>query len=148
VVDPSPYFELMCILDLFSGESLLLVEERVFALVWSPDASKIAFEVAGPAADHLSWKVADSATGEVRKLVDSLSSNDPLVYLLFFDQYANSNSLWSPDSRQLTMSGQVFLTADGGNGVAPETRVYVLDVEWKDVTQAITAGSLASWSWG
>ncbi len=148
-VDPaSLYFESLRILDPATGESLLLAEERILAFMWSPDASKIAFAVAGPAADRLSWKVADSATGEVRKLVDFLPSNDLFVYLLFFDQYANSNSLWSPDSRQLTMSGQVFLNPDGGNKVAPESRVYVLDAEGEEAPRAIAAGSLASWSWG
>ena len=147
-VDPtSLYFESLRIVDPVSGDSLLLAEERILAFLWSPDATKIAYVAFDPSGNRLSWKIADPATGDVRKLADFLPSNDLFVYLLFFDQYAYSNSLWSPDSRQLTMSGQVFLTPDDGNGVAPGDRVYVLDTEGIEAPTAIAAGSLASWSW-
>ena len=147
-VDPTTlHFESLRIIDPVTGDSLLLAQERILAFLWSPDASKIAYVAFDPAGDRLSWKIADPATGEVRKLVDFLPSNDLFVYLLFFDQYAYSNSLWSPDSRQLTMSGLVLLTEDDGTGVAPGDQVYVLDVEGIEAPSAIAAGSLASWSW-
>jgi hypothetical protein len=43
--------------------------------------------------------------------------------LTFFDQYAYSNSLWSPDSRYLVLTGQLTPANDADNGVPDRNKV-------------------------
>ena len=59
--------------------------------------------------------------------------------LAFFDQYAYSNSLWSPDSQSLVFAGQV--ASDDVD------RIFVMEVDEPSTIQAIAEGSLAFWSW-
>ena len=117
-------------LDVASGQTRLLARQTVLAYFWSPDGRSIAFiTVNGDPQDggvnalaktrqltrqtrpaqqlgqgFLTLSVVDVATGEGLRLLDFQPTGVFLTqFLPFFDQYALSHRLWSPDSRALVL---------------------------------------------
>jgi dipeptidyl aminopeptidase/acylaminoacyl peptidase len=136
--------------DLESGAIRTLTSEQVVSFFWSPDGEKIAYVAFYPATQRMSWKVLDPERGQPRKLVDFLPTQDLFLMLAFFDQYAYSNSLWSPDSQYLVFTGRLTSETEGsgeGDNTADEDWVYVIDVDDPSGLQAIAEGYLAFWSW-
>ncbi|NDJ53959.1 MAG: hypothetical protein GYB68_12865 [Chloroflexi bacterium] len=101
----------------------------VLAFFWSPDSSKLAVVTVEPfeaqpqanANGHtrlmsyqaqqpdfvLVWSVIEVETGDIARLASFLPTSEQFYILSFFDQYAQSHRLWSPDSRYL-----VYAAAD------------------------------------
>ena len=146
--DPSdPYFKALKVVELESGATRTLTNESALSFFWSPDGERIAYVAHDPLARRLSWKVASPEQGRPRKLVDFLPSDELFTMLIFFDQYAYSNSLWSPDSSHLVFTGQVLPVGAGRNGASSGSHVYVMDVDNSSALRVIAKGSLAFWSW-
>ena len=150
------------LLDAQTGDLRMLVEETAIAFFWSPDGSKIAYlsPLSGEGEEQVTWapgaqimhvsvqpsaplllnlSVVDVASGETQLL--STFAPTPLFvgqYLPFFDQYALSHRLWSPESDALVMP---MLAAEGGQ-LSSEVVVVPLEGE----PQPIAAGDMPSWS--
>lgn len=142
------------------GRSSIIVESGVVAFFWSPDSGQIAYftpvftESFPPEQGtlfsisrklptqepelRLSLMIYDIQTGKSRQAALFKPVDDFLSLLPFFDQYARSASLWSPDSRHLVISG---LDASGRPGI------YRVDASGIDPPEHIADGSLAFWSW-
>ncbi len=118
------------------------------AFFWSPDSRQIATIVpepviTGPSADagvyrvaaaaqpalpQVHWEVTDLASSTTQRFDPWVPSDDFLSLLPYFDQYATSLSLWSPDSTRLiyansagvwsleVASGQLQQLSDGSQG--------------------------------
>ena len=83
------------------------IEDDVVAFFWSPDSTKIAYATLLPdELEMLRWKVLDVVTGQVSVLIDFTPAADQLTVLQFFDQFAGSHSIWSPDSRSLVFAAR------------------------------------------
>ena len=125
---------------------------RVFgsllAHFWSPDGAKIAYVEIADASGRLRWRLLDAASGESSDLAEFAPSPDQLTMFQFFDQYAYSHSLWSPDSRHLVFAGRLSDAASAASWSAQprESRVYVLDTGPTRAAQAIADGVLGVWS--
>ena len=80
-------------------------DERVPAFFWSPDGTQIAYLTVvtggGNAAPTLNWHVVDRTSGVVNDLGSFTPSRAFVAMVSFFDAYAFSFDLWSPDSRRL-----------------------------------------------
>lgn len=125
-----------------------LVDEPMLAFFWSPDGDKIVYVAFGNDREPFTWKYVDTAGGSPIELVRFFPSPEYMTLLLFFDQYAHSNSIWSPDSSQITFSGIVVPADFAQNGALPsESRVYVMDVKEGTVPRDIATSPLAVWSW-
>ena len=118
------------------------------AFFWSPDSTKIAYVTLLPEEPGmLRWKVLDVATGAVSTLIDFTPSADQVTVLQFFDQFAGSHRIWSPDSRSLVFAGKV-----GGGAVLASTgqenidRIVVVAARSFPSTNVIARGTLAFWS--
>ncbi|HOU40542.1 MAG TPA: hypothetical protein PK829_04685 [Promineifilum sp.] len=142
-----PFWGPLRVLDAATGEARLLTRQTVLAFFWSPDGHAIAFitlndsfnddgvnalaktrtlaRLASPAqqtAGFLTLSVVDVTTGQGLRLLDF----EPTVvfltqFLPFFDQYALSHRLWSPDSRSLVLpvreeEGDVILIVPAAGG--------------------------------
>ncbi len=132
----------LSVMDADGGNRRTLSEEKVLAFFWSPNGQQIAFLTlipTGPADPlRLRWAVADVATGESRSLADFVPTEAFVNLLPFFDQYARSLTVWSPDSRSIVYS----MTENGD-----QEAVYVVDVAPGSDQRRLTDGSLAVWSW-
>ena len=118
----------------------------LLSFFWSPDGSKIAYFTPGEEQGAIWVAVLDVETGSHKLLASFLPTSEMLTMLLFFDQYAYSHLLWSPDSRSLVIAGALKSPLPGTtfrptytdnlrdrrNGVAPPT--------------VISDGFLAFWS--
>ena len=138
------YYQELKVVNLESGTVRTLIHDRVLAFFWSPDGEKIAYVAFDPFFRDLSWKIVDVGQAQARTLVAFVPSPQLFSLLVYFDQYAYSNSLWSPDSRYLVFTGQV---AAGRNGGTDESQIYVIDVENSSMPKVIAQGPLAFWSW-
>ena len=122
---------------------------NLMAYFWSPDGSKIAYVEIADARGNLRWRLLDAASGESYDLAEFMPSADQLTMFQFFDQYAYSHSLWSPDSRRLLFAGILSDTASAASLSAQNraSRVYVVDTGPTREAQAVADGTLGVWSW-
>lgn len=130
-VDGHPYWGPLQILDVASGQTRLLTRQTVLAFFWSPDGHSIAFitlgrdddeggmnagttakrpavaRLAAPAQQgqgFLTLSVVDADTGRGLRLLDFEPTATYISqFLPFFDQYALSHRVWSPDSDALVL---------------------------------------------
>lgn len=155
------YYGPLRLLDADTGDAQMLVDERVLAFFWSPDGQKIAYltvaagqgeQVAertggGPwqrrgklAAQHeelrLSLSLVDVFDGQRAHLLD-FRPTEIFVrqFLPFFDQYALSHNIWSPDSSAL-----VIPVIEGEQG-----KIYAVNANGQGI-QAVAEGLVAFWS--
>lgn len=148
----------LTILDSMTGEVIVQSDsDEVLAFFWAPDSSKIAFlthrlllegfdakaepnaRLASLAQDvGFAWSVLDVTTGEVTNGAAFQATQGFIYILSFFDQFAQSHSIWSPDSRYL-----VYAEALG------DEREIVQVLDTQDLGAApmlIAEGSLGIWS--
>ena len=139
-----PYHTALTVVDAATHEVKVAINEPILAFFWSPDGSRIAYVSIDMAGQRLSWKVMAIDGTLPRVLTEFIPSNDLFTMLSFFDQYAYSDSLWSPDSTRLVFSGQV---PEPDGSVPTSDQVYVVNVDGDEPPQAIADGSVAFWSW-
>lgn len=111
----------LVVLDAVTGETVAQsTSNNVLAFFWSPNSGQIAYVTAAtsspgsfsakvqsaPALQSggLAWSVLDVDNGAVRSY-GSFVPTEQMAYLLtYFDQFAQSHRVWSPDSRHLVYS--------------------------------------------
>ena len=144
----SPGYRQLRLIDPNGGEPVTLVEEPMAAFYWSPDGDHIAYVAIDVDTRRLVWKVVPTTGGEPWELTSFIPSQGMLTALSFFDQYAHSHSIWSPDSSSLVFAGQTGQRTDESNGSAPDRgSVYVINTEPGSLPRRIASGTLAFWSW-
>ena len=142
------FYERLTLVSSDGASQKSLVSEPLLAFFWSPDGQKIAYVAFDPERRSLTWRYVDRSEGSPIELVEFLPSGDFLTMITFFDQYAYSNSVWSPDSSQIVFSGTIGSSALGRNGGSPEVdRVYVLDIREGVAPREIASSRFATWSW-
>ena len=123
--------------------------ENVIAFFWSPNGKKIAYFVPflnqpqeGSSQSNgqlfLQINMLDVETGESKELFSYRPSEQFTSILPYFDQYHQSNTIWSPDNNNLVLS---FLDADGNPGIA------IVAASGQLEPRLLAEGSLAFWSW-
>ncbi|MBF8283142.1 MAG: hypothetical protein HW378_2057 [Anaerolineales bacterium] len=135
-----------------------LKDEAVYAFFWSPDSRSIAYvskynpptarlELAGLTSRQqtqaaLALKVMDVKRGDTRLLLAPLLPTEGFLRLIpYFDQYHQSMTVWSPDSRNLVISKYYEKDGDLQPGI------FVVDASGKSEPRRITDGLVAFWSW-
>ena len=147
--DPTaPYPRDVRVVNVDTRETVTVVAEEspILAFFWSPDGSKIALVMPSSSRESLHWRIVDSHTGTAIKDVDFLPSSDLVTALSYFDQYAYSHQVWSPDSSHIVFSGAL---PRPGSGDSPErllSHVFIWNVEGRAPPVPIAEGYLASWS--
>ena len=124
------------------------IEQVVVAFFWSPDGEKIAYVTFAEGGDSLRWNVLDVASGQSWPLVDFLPTRDQLSILVFFDQFAQSHAVWSPDSRAIVFAGiivgNVGVSASLSSQETP--KILALPIEPASSAQTLGDGIMATWS--
>ena len=144
-------FERLRIVSSDGQEVQLIGEGPILAFFWSPQGDRLAWFALDLEAQLFDAKIFDGSGGSgqgSRQLFKFRPSAESFTMLSFFDQYAHSHSVWSPDGTQLVVSGIREGGAGGGNGTAPtEDKVFVLDAVGDEAPSSIASGTLAFWSW-
>ena len=137
------------VLDSENFDAVAQLDENVVAYFWSPDSSLIAYVTLVGPSGGLRWSVLDVASGASAPLVDFLPSPDQLTMFQFFDQYAYSHRLWSPDSRYLVFAGRLnesAVTAGFGGQPTEASRVFIVDTGPMRSALPVAEGTLGFWS--
>ena len=143
----SPLFNRLSLLSADGSSSSVLVEEAHLAFFWSPAGDRIAWVGVDPATREMELSLSPVSGGEPRRLFRFSPTGEFFTYLSFFDQYAYSHSLWSPDGSALVVAGNEGPESGRRNGSGPSGgQVYVVDADTGD-TQRIASGKTAVWSW-
>ena len=134
-----------------SSEDEIVQDRQVFAFFWSPDSKKIAYFVpflnnatpeATPGSANqnllLQLNILNVDTGENHELFNFVPTQEFLGILSYFDQYQQSNTIWSPDNNNLVLS---FLDGQGQPGIA------VVAASGQLEPRLLAQGILAFWSW-
>jgi Tol biopolymer transport system component len=124
----------------------------VVAFFWSPDGRKIAYFVPGSegpsassvqtvaqtnASPDLGVWVYDRVSGTTKEVATFTPTDSFQQIFPFYSQYQRSDTIWSPDSQELVLSG-----VDSGGGNA----IYTVGADGSHF-QKIADGDLAFWSW-
>ena len=136
------------VLEAGSMDTVAGVSGNIAAFFWSPDGTRIAYATLADARGGMRWHLLDVETGAVAALADFTPSRDQFTMFQFFDQYAYSHSLWSPDGRYLAFSGRLnerAATASHGSQPAP-SQIYIADTGPTRSVTALTEGVLGIWS--
>jgi len=124
--------------------------ENVIAFFWSPDSEKVAYFIPllmndsteGSGTENqqllLQLNMLDTKTGESRELFTYQPTEQFQNTLPYFDQYHQSNTIWSPDNNNLVLS---FLDEDGNPGIA------IVAASGQLQPRFLAQGYLAFWSW-
>jgi len=132
--------------------------DGVLAFVWAPNGKRIAwleFDIparnvsasrgsgllaqAATSFPRLRWRLLDLESGETLASPPFLPTQEMLYYITYFDQFAQSHRLWSPDSRQLVY-GEL---RQGG------PLVQLLDVDrMSDGPTTLAPGWIGIWDYG
>lgn len=136
--------------NLTTGEEIVQ-DSQVFAFFWSPDSEKIAYFVpfvssATPENGEdssnqeliLQLNVLDIGTGESHEVFSFIPTQELLAVLGYFDQYSQSNTIWSPDNNNLVVS---LVDGQGRHGIV------VVAASGQLEPRLLANGILAFWSW-
>ena len=143
--DPTiPFYQRLMVLDKDDGEPRALVQEELLAFFWSPDSEKISYVVFDSSKTVFLLKVINLEDESTRTVAKFLPSREMVTWLLFFDQFVYSNSLWSSDSSSLVFTGTLMRDTEPQD---EGSQVFVVSVDKESPPRAIASGSLAFWSW-
>ena len=147
--DPgAPTFERLRVIPGDGGPARIVTEGRIIAFYWSPNGDKLAWAGLDAGNAEFVWWSATVAGGPARELLRAQPSNEMLLTLSFFDQYAYSHSPWSPDGSRLVLAVIPNRSREGRNGSTPPgPRIFVVDADGASEPLEVAAGSLAFWSW-
>jgi hypothetical protein len=150
----------LAIIDLATRTTQIIYKGNLVGFFWSPDGKQIAYltgalvepasigragGLAAPAMAQgqrvlqLTWHVIDLASYQAIDL-STFEPTESFIYMLtYFDQFAQSTALWSPDSRSLVYTGTPLIGKRG---------VYVSDTQQPaEPPRFLGPGDFAIWSW-
>ena len=143
----SGYYDGIWLADAGGAGEERITEDDVLCMYWSPDGRKIAYITPSEGAEgSIRWGILDVDTGTTRHLTDFRPTSEQLTTFMFFDQYGQSHSPWSPDSSRLVFSGvlgyQQTRTELPENG---ESGVFTAGVDADDHPVEVASGFLGFW---
>lgn len=153
----------LVVLDAVTGERIAFTAaEDVIAFFWSPDSTSIAYITPANAANEfsarypwnggegiflrqfqrrpqLSWSILQVSEGSTTQYTSFIPTDEMVYMLSYFDQFAQSHRVWSPDSSHIVFSE---ITAES------KMVISVLDVNRADaVPFLISDGKIGIWSY-
>ena len=145
-----PLFDRLSLISPDGSARSSVVEEQVLSFFWSPVGDSIAWVGLNPQSREMSLNVspvaAGQATGESRQLFRFSPTGEMFIMFSFFDQYAYSHSIWSPDGSALVVAGNEEQEGGRRNGSSPSGgQIYVVDVRTGE-SRRIASGKVALWS--
>ena len=145
-----PIYRGIAIVSVGSSQETVELPLPVLAFFWSPDGTKIAFVTLSERQGALSWALYDVESDERMRLVDFAPSAEQLTMFQFFDQYAYSHSVWSPDSSSIVFSGDLLtdsVTASISSHPGHSAfHIVVVDVEPVAEAHVLGEGIMGFWS--
>jgi len=140
-----PLIENLQLVDISSGKARQLVKGNFAAYFWSPDGKRILYAGRKPNSLLWTWSVVDVEDGKNHEVTDFIPSRPTLLVFQYFDQYALSHRVWSPDSKYFTFAGSAGSELHPAVA-AQNPSVYVVEAKGKASPQSLSDGHVAFWS--
>lgn len=133
------------IIDVASSKVRTLMKDNFAAYFWSPDGERILFAKRKLGTDLWTWAVVEVKDGKTYDVVDFVPSRPLLLVFQYFDQYALSHRIWSPDSKSFVFAGAAGKDARPAEGLRNPT-IYTVEAVAQAKPQSLTEGHIAFWS--
>ncbi len=148
MIGSSGFYSGLTLIDCATGEQAELTDDPALAFYWSPDGSKVAYVTSSQDAEgSLRIGVVDVDAAERVYLPDFKPSREQLTHFMFFDQYAQSHSIWSPDSARLLIFGELgYHVARTSLSGRESNRAIVMDANGEGGAQEVARGFIGCWS--
>ncbi|MGE0825974.1 MAG: hypothetical protein AB7G75_15245 [Candidatus Binatia bacterium] len=143
--EAAPLLDNLQLVDVSSGKTRMLVQDNLTAYFWSPDGKRILYAKKQADSFLWTWVIIEVASGKTYDVVDFLPSRPLTMVFQYFDQYALSHRLWSPDSQHFTFSGSAGQDAHPAKAIR-EPAVYVVDAKPNASPRMLSEGAIAFWS--
>ncbi len=147
---PVQIYRRLAIVPAAMPQDVVEFEQPVIAFFWSPDSTEIAFVTLSESPGALRWALLDVAEGKATALVDFIPSAEQLTMFQFFDQYAHSHSVWSPDGESIVFAGDLLtdaVTASlSGHPGHSSFHIVVVDAAPTPTAHVIGEGIMGFWS--
>lgn len=146
----------LSVIDPAGKQKAVELDEEVYAFFWSPDSRSLAYFVpeelqvptpepgsGDPVSSEtiLIWRlrVMDAESGETHVIATFLPTDEFMQVLPYFDQYHQSATIWSPDSKNLVISA--YFPQQDASGILVAAASGKLDPRF------LAEGTTAFWSW-
>lgn len=140
-----PLLEELRLIEVPSGKTQSVVKDNFAAYFWAPDGKRILYAKRKLGTDLWAWAVVEVADGKTYEVVDFVPSRPLLLVFQYFDQYALSHRIWSPDSKAFVFTGAVGPDVHPAVGLRSPT-VYAVEANTHAVPKALAGGHIAFWS--
>lgn len=140
-----PLIENLQLVDIASGKTRQLVKGNFAAYFWSPDGKHILYAGRKPNSLLWTWSVVNVEDGKIHEVTDFIPSRPTLLVFQYFDQYALSHRVWSPDSKHFTFAGSAGSELHPAVA-AQNPSVYVVEAKSKATPQSLGDGAVSFWS--
>ena len=132
------------LVDVASGRSRVLDDSEIVSFFWSPCSSRIV-TMAFDARAGMQWSLLDVRDGGSRRLLGSTfyPSRELVYFSWFFDQFAASHPLISPDGSQLVFAGHMGERA--AVSARGQSNVYLASLCEDRPVERLAAGHFACW---
>ena len=147
MIGSSGFYSGLQIIDCETQEERQIVDDPVLAFYWSHDGYRVAYVTSSDGAEgSLRIGVVDVEDGNIAYLPDFRPSQEQLTSFMFFDQYAQSLPLWSPDDGAMLLFGELGYHMDRtplnrGDAIG----AFILDPDGVAELREIAAGFIGSW---
>ena len=140
-----PLLDELWLIDVSSGKMRTVLKDQFAAYFWSPNGTRILYAKPRRDTDLWTWAVLEVGNGKTYEVVDFAPSRPLLQVFQYFDQYALSHRLWSPDSQHLVFTGSAGADAHPAAALQNPT-VYTVDAVAHATPKALSDGHIAFWS--
>lgn len=110
-----------------TGESRAITTSECLAFFWAPTGDYLLFAVVDAEANCLHWRKVGRDGGDPVELGTFWPTRDILFYLHFFDQYAQSHNIISPDGRYVAFAG--YPAGGGRADLSNPPNIWLTDVQ-------------------
>jgi len=140
-----PLIENLQLVDIDSGKIRQLVKGNLAAYFWSPDGKRILYAGRKPNSVLWTWSIVDVEDSKIHEVTDFIPSRPTLLVFQYFDQYALSHRVWSPDSKHFTFAGSAGTELHPAVA-AQNPSVYVVEAKAKATPKSLADGAVSFWS--
>ena len=140
-----PLLDELRLIDIPTGKTRTVIKEQFAAYFWSPDGTRILYAKRKRDSELWTWAVVEAANGKAYEVVDFAPSRPLIQVFQYFDQYALSHRLWSPDSQHFVFTGSAGKEAHPTTALRSPT-VYVVRATARATPKALSDGHVAFWS--
>ena len=147
MIGSSGFYSGLSIVDYERQDTRQITDDPVLAFLWSHDGSRVAYVTSSEGAEgSLRIGVLSVDDGGVVYLPDFRPSQEQLTSFMFFDQYAQSVSMWSPGDESLLVFGELgYHTERTPLSSGDLNRAIVFDAAGVVDAREVASGFIGSW---